>query len=98
MSCLCSVICCCLLLFVFFFSESRRRRTCCVLVTGVQTCALPISRFEGAKQRVFSALLLSMKLPCPLPAIDAALGREQGVVVQLVSTSEALLSRRLADL
>src|SRR3546814_3180264 len=26
---------------VFFFS-SRRRHTCCALVTGVQTCALPI--------------------------------------------------------
>src|SRR3546814_2163897 len=28
--------------FVFFFS-SRRRNTICALVTGVQTCALPIS-------------------------------------------------------
>src|SRR3546814_7680938 len=28
--------------FVFFFS-SRRRHTSCALVTGVQTCALPIS-------------------------------------------------------
>src|SRR3546814_6275147 len=28
--------------FVFFFS-SRRRHTICALVTGVQTCALPIS-------------------------------------------------------
>src|SRR3546814_15981563 len=37
-------------------------------------------------------------LPSLLPAIDAALAREQSVVVQLVSTSEALLSRRLADL
>src|SRR3546814_8933316 len=34
-----------LLFFVFFFS-SRRRHTRCALVTGVQTCALPIS-FEG---------------------------------------------------
>src|SRR3546814_4145774 len=32
-----------LLFFVFFFS-SRRRHTRCALVTGVQTCALPISR------------------------------------------------------
>src|SRR3546814_15831739 len=31
------------LLFLFFFS-SRRRHTSCALVTGVQTCALPISR------------------------------------------------------
>src|SRR3546814_13033813 len=28
---------------VFFFCSSRRRHTRCALVTGVQTCALPIS-------------------------------------------------------
>src|SRR3546814_9271953 len=33
--------------FVFFFS-SRRRHTRCALVTGVQTCALPISLVPGA--------------------------------------------------
>src|SRR3546814_7513130 len=30
---------------VFFFFSSRRRHTRCALVTRVQTCALPISRF-----------------------------------------------------
>src|SRR3546814_2198440 len=30
-------------LFVGFFFSSRRRHTRCALVTGVQTCALPIS-------------------------------------------------------
>src|SRR3546814_4650794 len=34
----------CLCYFIFFFS-SRRRHTRCALVTGVQTCALPISFF-----------------------------------------------------
>src|SRR3546814_9711128 len=39
-------------LFFFFFFSSRRRHTRCALVTGVQTCALPISgnlfvRLEG---------------------------------------------------
>src|SRR3546814_10614885 len=34
-----SVCCFC----VFFFFSSRRRHTSCALVTGVQTCALPIS-------------------------------------------------------
>src|SRR3546814_2601791 len=33
-----------LFFFVFFFS-GRRRHTRCALVTGVQTCALPISEF-----------------------------------------------------
>src|SRR3546814_2573640 len=30
-----------------FFFSSRRRHTRCALVTGVQTCALPISRRGG---------------------------------------------------
>src|SRR3546814_1554710 len=34
-------MCSVLFLYVFFFS-SRRRHTRCALVTGVQTCALPI--------------------------------------------------------
>src|SRR3546814_2696352 len=29
---------------IFFFFSSRRRHTRCALVTGVQTCALPICR------------------------------------------------------
>src|SRR3546814_4920412 len=37
---------CVFFLFLFFFS-SRRRHTSCALVTGVQTCALPIC-FLGA--------------------------------------------------
>src|SRR3546814_5928456 len=32
-----------LFLVCFFFFSSRRRHTRCALVTGVQTCALPIS-------------------------------------------------------
>src|SRR3546814_6490604 len=32
--------------FVLFFLSSRRRHTRCALVTGVQTCALPIC-YEG---------------------------------------------------
>src|SRR3546814_4804825 len=34
-------MCCEILIHLFFFS-SRRRHTRCALVTGVQTCALPI--------------------------------------------------------
>src|SRR3546814_6674153 len=31
------------MMFFFFFFSSSRRHTSCALVTGVQTCALPIS-------------------------------------------------------
>src|SRR3546814_10751443 len=37
-------------MFLLFFS-SRRRHTRCALVTGVQTCALPIFRDRMAKLR-----------------------------------------------
>src|SRR3546814_6828412 len=37
--------------FLWFFFSSRRRHTRCALVTGVQTCALPISRGEDGAGR-----------------------------------------------
>src|SRR3546814_5197397 len=39
--------------FVFF--SSRRRHTRCALVTGVQTCALPISRADIDANQFFDA-------------------------------------------
>ena len=66
------------------------------LNSGAKAAALSI--FEGTKQRFFAQLLLSMKLPSLLPAIQTALAEGNAVVVQLVSTSEAMLNRRLADL
>src|SRR3546814_975523 len=36
-----------LYLYIFFFFASRRRHTRCALVTGVQTCALPISALRA---------------------------------------------------
>src|SRR3546814_267548 len=38
-----SIDLCCSSIFCLFFFSSRRRHTRCALVTGVQTCALPIS-------------------------------------------------------
>src|SRR3546814_303879 len=35
------------MIFWFFFFSSRRRHTRCALVTGVQTCALPISKTQA---------------------------------------------------
>lgn len=66
------------------------------LNSGARSAAHSI--FEGTKQRFFAQLLLSMKLPSLLPAIDDALAHDNAVVIQLVSTAEAMLDRRLADL
>src|SRR3546814_8673040 len=41
--------------FVLFFFSSRRRHTRCALVTGVQTCALPICLAQDAGEPVPSA-------------------------------------------
>src|SRR3546814_13293450 len=38
-------------IFCSFFFSSRRRHTRCALVTGVQTCALPISRAVSSRAR-----------------------------------------------
>src|SRR3546814_14052832 len=44
--------------YIYFFFSSRRRHTRCALVTGVQTCALPISldllllEIDARRQRV----------------------------------------------
>src|SRR3546814_7326343 len=48
-----TLLCVGVLLFCsFFFFSSRRRHTRCALVTGVQTCALPISSWISPYPRV----------------------------------------------
>ena len=56
------------------------------------------SRFESAKQRFFGQLLLSMKLPTVIAAVRHHLGEGKSVVLQLVTTAESILNRRLAEL
>ena len=56
------------------------------------------SRFEGTKQRFFAQVLLSLKLPSIYPEIDGHLASNESVVVQLVSTAESILNRRLNEL
>src|SRR3546814_2082038 len=53
---------CSSVVFVSFFFSSRRRHTRCALVTGVQTCALPISyqTYRTAAQKAGVRALLTM--------------------------------------
>src|SRR3546814_9383128 len=44
------------LVAVFFFFSSRRRHTRCSLVTGVQTCALPICLFAEQDRDALDAM------------------------------------------
>ena len=57
-----------------------------------------MSAFEGAKQRFFGHLLTSMKCPSLIRAIEADLDAGRSPVVQLVSTGEALMERRIAEI
>src|SRR3546814_1682874 len=71
-------------LFEVFFFSSRRRHTRCALVTGVQTCALPISltslgsevkvapQLEGVKDE----LLRTMNDPIVIRSEERRVGKE----------------------
>src|SRR3546814_7153346 len=55
----------CSVFFFFFFFSSRRRHTRCALVTGVQTCALPILDRMPHKDKPWSSQFgLITQLPC----------------------------------
>ncbi|UFZ02608.1 strawberry notch family protein [Bradyrhizobium ontarionense] len=56
------------------------------------------SAFESAKQRFFGHLLTSMKTPTLINAIKRDLDAGQAAVIQIVSTGEALMERRLAEI
>jgi hypothetical protein len=56
------------------------------------------SRFESTKQRFFGQVLLSMKLPTVIAAAQHHLESGQSVVMQLVTTAESILDRRLGAL
>ena len=56
------------------------------------------SAFESAKQRFFGHLLTSMKTPTLIRSITADLEAGHSSVIQIVSTGEALMERRLAEI
>ncbi|WP_323718168.1 strawberry notch family protein [Paracoccus aminovorans] len=56
------------------------------------------SAFESAKQRFFGHLLTSMKTPTLIRSITSDLDAGHSSVIQIVSTGEALMERRLAEI
>jgi predicted RNA methylase len=56
------------------------------------------SAFESAKQRFFGHLLTSMKTPSLIRSIERDLDAGHAAVIQIVSTGEALMERRLAEI
>src|SRR3546814_13074551 len=71
-------------LVVFFFFSSRRRHTRCALVTGVQTCALPISfrsgtmgsPIVGSTSSAFGPALCVRASPRPIRSEERRVGKE----------------------
>src|SRR3546814_4415616 len=80
-------------MLVFFFFSSRRRHTRCALMTGVQTCALPIfhrvplatiAEFVAAKRA--DGLAIDVKLLLLLSPSILARSEERRVGKECVST------------
>src|SRR5208337_1851849 len=56
------------------------------------------SAFESAKQRFFNHLITAMKTPSLIAAVERDLTSDHAAVIQIVSTGEALMERRLAEI
>jgi hypothetical protein len=56
------------------------------------------SAFESAKQRFFNHLITAMKTPTLIAAVERDLESGHAAVIQIVSTGEALMERRLAEI
>lgn len=56
-----------------------------------------VSQFESHKQRFFNHLLTGMKCPQLIKAIEEDLAASNAIVIQIVSTNEELLKRRLNE-
>src|SRR3546814_14256151 len=53
------------------FVSSRRRHTRCALVTGVQTCALPICFFESTLAAYPDVSVYLAQVPLPFPTLTS---------------------------
>src|SRR6185437_11019335 len=76
-------------------SSSRGGGSCTL---NAQAKAAARSAFESAKQRFFGHLISGMKTSTLIKSIERDLEAGHAAVVQLVSTGEALMERRLADI
>lgn len=56
------------------------------------------SAFESSKQRFFNHLLTSMKTPALIGAINADTQEGHAAIIQLISTGQSLMERRLAEI
>src|SRR3546814_15641857 len=79
----------------FFFFSSRRRHTRCALVTGVQTCALPILKLKDGTLIPASLVVMAVGIrPSVALARDAGLAVGRGIQVDdhMVTSDPAVLA------
>src|SRR3546814_12500194 len=73
-------------LLLYFFFSSRRRYTRCALVTGVQTCALPISAMKRKN--------LHLLTDTQVRKIHVVAGSASGVVLQNAAGEQTIRANR----
>src|SRR3546814_9326801 len=74
-----------------FFLSSRRRHTRCALVTGVQTCALPIYRVGGV---LVGTDVDADDAGCPVAPRQPRGGSVEAVVVEAVAVDDGMVVRQ----
>src|SRR3546814_3956260 len=86
----------CVVISMFFFS-SRRRHTRCALVTGVQTCALPISPHAGESARMYPGLHDEARWSLPEILARQAAHRGDALFVRTVDGASLTYAEAAAD-
>src|SRR3546814_15708544 len=76
-----------------FFFSSRRRHTRCALVTGVQTCALPIWMMDNLYSKMFKTIMAQTGGPS-----DLMLSIKTGVESDRIAALDADTRSAVADL
>ena len=68
------------------------------VATNARARATIMSRFEGFKLQFFNGILCAVKAPTLISAIETDLAAGKSCIIQLVSTNEAILDRKLAQI
>src|SRR3546814_1629524 len=88
---------------ILFFFSSRRRHTSCALVTGVQTCALPISLRAGIPEAIAQCAAAGVRVVMitgDYPATAQAIAAQAGIASDGAMTGDqisALSDTELAE-
>src|SRR3546814_6085222 len=83
-------------MWALFFFSSKRRHTRCALVTGVQTCALPIYPLAGWK--LGRALCNAFATPVPAGVQDVSISASVGIAIPSSPYTSAAGLMRDADI